>query len=81
MKGTDIIMSETNNKVLPKAGSYIMLAKQVYHTAMPHIISRQRYIIEIHSILCAITSKDGVFMSDNKLLNLSFEFTVTFADC
>ena len=27
-------------------GYYIMLAKQVYHTAMPYIISRQRYIIE-----------------------------------
>ena len=25
-EGTDIIMSEANNKVLPKAGSYIMLA-------------------------------------------------------
>ena len=27
-------------------GYYIILAKQVYHTAKPYIISRQRYIIE-----------------------------------
>ena len=55
-EGTDIIMSEANNKVpgypleifdfVSGSGSYIMLAKQVYHTATPYIISHQRYIIE-----------------------------------
>ena len=27
-------------------GYYIIFAKQIYHTALPYIISRQRYIIE-----------------------------------
>ena len=55
-EGTDIIMSEANNKVpghpleifdfVSGSGSYIMLAKQVYHTALPYIISHKRYIIE-----------------------------------
>ena len=32
-------------------GYYIMLSKQVYHTATPYIISRKRYIIEKHDVL------------------------------
>ena len=32
-------------------GYYIMLAKQVYHTATPYIISQQRYIIEKRNIM------------------------------
>ena len=49
MMGTDIIMSAANNKVpgypleifdfVSGSGSYIILAKQVYHTATPYIIS------------------------------------------
>jgi len=48
-EGTDIIMSAANNKVpgypleifdfVSGSGSYIILAKQVYHTATPYIIS------------------------------------------
>ena len=59
--GTDIIMSEANNKVpghpleifdfVSGSGSYIMLAKQVYHTVTPHIISRKRYIVKIQAIV------------------------------
>ena len=54
-EGTDIIMSEANNKVpghpleifdfVSGSGSYIIFATQIYHTAMPYIISHQRYII------------------------------------
>ncbi len=33
-------------------GYYIMLAKQVYHTATPYIISHKRYIIEKCNNLC-----------------------------
>ena len=60
-EGTDIIMSEANNKVpghpleifdfVSGSGSYIMLAKQVYHTVTPHIISRKRYIVKIQAIV------------------------------
>ena len=49
-------MSEANNKVpgnplkifdfVSGSGSYIILAKQIYHTATPYIISHKRYIIE-----------------------------------
>ena len=31
-------------------GYYIIFAMQIYHTASPYIISRQRYTIEIHNI-------------------------------
>ena len=60
-EGTDIIMSAANNKVLgypleifnfvSGSGSYIIFAQQIYHTATPYIISRQRYINEKCSIL------------------------------
>ena len=55
-EGTDIIMSGANNKVpghpleifdfVSGSGSYIIFAEPIYHAATPHIISRQRYIIE-----------------------------------
>ena len=63
MKGTDII-SYLRSK-------YIMRCK-------PYIISHRRYIIENRNIiLCDIISlKEGAFMSENKLLDLSFEFAV-----
>ena len=48
-EGTDIIMSEANNKVpghpleifdfVSGSGSYIIFAEQIYHTATPYIIS------------------------------------------
>ena len=54
-------MSEANNKVpghplkifdfVSGSGSYIIFATQIYHTALPYIISRERYIIDIHVIL------------------------------
>ena len=53
-----------------------MLAKQVYHTVTPYIISRQRYIIENAASYGIILTKEGAFMSENKLLDLSFEFAV-----
>ena len=53
-----------------------MLAKQVYHTATPYIILRQQYIIEKHNFYDIISMKEGVFMPENKLLDLSFEFAV-----
>ena len=56
-------MSAANNKVpgypleifdfVSGSGSYIIFAAQVYHTATPYIISRQRYIIEKRSIMDA----------------------------
>jgi len=54
--GTDIIMSVANNKIpgypleifdfVSGSGSYIILAKQVYHTETPYIRTRKRYIID-----------------------------------
>lgn len=41
---------------------------------LPYIISRKRYIIENATI---IPMKEGVFMPENKLLDLSFKFAVT----
>ena len=49
-----------------------MLTKRVYHTAKP-------YIIDIYFIICYNANRDiwgGRKMSDNKLLDLSFEFAV-----
>ena len=43
---------------------------------LPYIISRQRYIIEIHNKCDIIMAKESAFMSENKLLDLSFEFAV-----
>ena len=57
-------MSEANNKVLPKAGSYIMLAKQIYHTASPYIILRNQYIIEKLNDLCYSKIKKAVSKYD-----------------
>ena len=46
---------------------------EIYHTALPYIISRKRYIIENATIYDIIALKEGVFMSENKLLDLSFD--------
>ena len=85
-KGTDIIMSAANNKVpgypleifdfVSGSGSYIMLAKQAYHTARR--ISYRVSDISLKNITFydIILMKKGVFMSENKLLDLSFEFAV-----
>lgn len=55
-------------------GYYIMLAKQVYHTAC-----RISYRVSDISLKNAtiIPMKEGVFMPENKLLDLSFKFAVT----
>ena len=54
-----------------------MLAKQVYHTATPYIISASADA-SLKSVIFydKIPMKEGVFMSENKLLDLSFEFAV-----
>ena len=54
-EGTDIIMSEANNKVpghplkifdfVSGSGSYIIFAKANISYGLPYIISHQRYII------------------------------------
>ena len=59
--GTDIIMSEANNKVLPKAGSYIMLAQQVYHTAC-------RISYRVSGISLKSAAKRDIICSINKNL-------------
>ena len=41
-----------------------------------YIISRQRYIIKNATFPDVILLKQGAFMSENKLLDLSFEFAV-----
>lgn len=55
-------------------GYYIVLAKQVYHTAC-----RISYRVSDISLKNAtiIPMKEGVFMPENKLLDLSFKFAVT----
>ena len=85
-EGTDIIMSAANNKVpgypleifdfVSGSGSYIIFATQIYHTA-----SRISYRVSDISLKNTrfydiIPIKEGVFMSENKLLDLSFEFAV-----
>ena len=42
----------------------------------PYIISYQRYIIENTMFYDITLGKEGAFMSENKLLDLSFEFAV-----
>ncbi len=85
-EGTDIIMSEANNKVpghplkifdfVSGSGSYIMLAEQVYHTAC-RISYRVSDISLKKAMFYSIMSlKEGAFISENKLLDLSFEFAV-----
>ena len=57
-------------------GYYIMLAKQVYHTAC-RISYRVSDISLKYTTNCnIIMAKEGAFMSENKLLDLSFEFAV-----
>ena len=43
---------------------------------LPYIISRQRYIMKNMMLYGIILSKEDAFMSENKLLDLSFEFAV-----
>ena len=43
---------------------------------LPYIISRKRYIIEDATFYDIMPMKEGVFMPENKLLDLSFEFAV-----
>lgn len=53
-----------------------MLAKQVYHTAC-RISYRVSDISLKYTTNCnIIMAKEGAFMSENKLLDLSFEFAV-----
>lgn len=47
-----------------------MLAKQVYHIANGDISLKNATICDI------IILKEGAFMSENKLIDLSFEFAV-----
>ena len=56
-------------------GYYIMLAKQVYHTAC-RISYRVSDISLKYTTNCKIMAKECAFMSENKLLDLSFEFAV-----
>ena len=43
---------------------------------LPYIVSRQRYIMKSIMLYGIILSKEDAFMSENKLLDLSFEFAV-----
>ena len=76
MTVTDITL---NHKILPKADSYIIFSlceniscerKRVYHIAVRYITlkNEENYV--------TILGREGVFMFENKLLNLSFEFAV-----
>ena len=57
-------------------GYYIMLAKQVYHTACRISYRVSDISLKIATIYSIILSKEGAVMSENKLLDLSFEFAV-----
>ena len=58
-----------------------MLAKQVYHTHLPSISYCVSNISLTSVVFCGIVyMKEGVIMSDNKLLDLSFEFAVAIVD-
>ncbi|MBQ7835900.1 MAG: four helix bundle protein [Clostridia bacterium] len=79
-------MSEANNKVpghplkifdfVSGSGSYITLAKQVYHTACRISYRASDISLKIATIYDIILMKEGALMSENKLLDLSFEFAV-----
>ena len=49
---------------------------KIYHTAKPYIMLQKQYIIENATFNDIIDLKEGAFMSDNKLLDMSFEFAV-----
>ena len=51
-----------------------MLVKQVYHTALPYIISRKRYIIEKQRKPWYNVYKEVISMAENKHSKLSMEF-------
>ncbi len=57
-------------------GYYIIFAMQIYHTATLYIISPSDISLKAELIGGTILMKEGVFMSENKLLDLSFEFAV-----
>ena len=78
-EGTDIIMSAANNKVpgypleifdfVSGSGSYIMLAKQVYHTAC-------RISYRVSDISLKSAAKRGIICSINKNLTVNFHSTI-----
>ena len=53
-----------------------MLAKQVYHTACRILYRDSDISLKNTTFFDIIPMKEGVFMSENKLLDLSFEFAV-----
>ena len=53
-----------------------MLAKQVYHTACRISYRVSDISLKNTTFFDIILMKEGVFMSENKLLDLSFEFAV-----
>ena len=53
-----------------------MLAKQVYHTACRISYRVSDISLKYTTNFDMITAKEGAFMSENKLLDLSFEFAV-----
>ena len=57
-------------------GYDIMLAEQVYHTACRISYRVSDISLKITTIYDIILSKEGAIMSENKLLDLSFEFAV-----
>ena len=57
-------------------GYYIMLAEQVYHTACRISYRASDISLKSNVIYDIIIVKEGAFMSENKLLDLSFEFAV-----
>ena len=74
MMGTDIIMSVANNKIpgypleifdfVSGSGSYIMLAKQVYHTACRISYRVSDISLKTTTYCDIILTKEGVIMSD-----------------
>ena len=58
-------------------GYYIMLAEQVYHTACRISYRVSDISLNNATFYDIIPMKEGVFMPENKLLDLSFEFAVT----
>ena len=61
---------------IKRNGYYIMLAKQVYHTACRISYRASDISLKSATFYDIIPLKEGAFMSENKLLDLSFEFAV-----
>ena len=53
---------------------------QIYHAKNSYIISQGDISLTIKFICVKIWLKEGVFMTDNKLLDLSFEFSVAIVE-